>query len=149
MLINFAVKEAMGKFWRQLLSEVLHDLFKLVNGVYTGSRLKHWPVIFMLKTCILLVWEEIKFDANFRDPGSPCTNDLCGEMESIPVKVIVEMFKNISSKLPAFDEWDTNEHHQVLNSDPAACKVITEVRQHMATHGTSYVPHYPIPYLPY
>ena len=57
-------------------------------------------------------------------------------MESTPVKVIVGLFNAISQKLPAFHEWDTDQHHQRLNSNPAICDALTNVRQHVTRHGT-------------
>ena len=56
-------------------------------------------------------------------------------MESTPVGVIVGLFSAISQKLPAFQEWETRKHHQLLNSNPAVCEALTEVRQHVTSHG--------------
>ena len=58
-------------------------------------------------------------------------------MESTPVKVIVGLFNAISQKLPAFQEWDVNKHHQTLNSNPAICDALTNVRKHVTRHGIS------------
>lgn len=56
-------------------------------------------------------------------------------MESTPVKVIVGLFNAISQKLPSFQEWNSNKHHQVLNSNAAICDALTDVRQHVTRHG--------------
>ena len=59
-------------------------------------------------------------------------------MESTPVGVIVGLFSAISQKLPAFQEWDTRKHHHLLNSNVAVCEALTEVRQHVTSHGRSF-----------
>ena len=59
-------------------------------------------------------------------------------MESTPVGVIVGLFSAISQKLPAFQEWETRKHHHLLNSNPAVCEALTEVRQHVTRHGRSF-----------
>ena len=56
-------------------------------------------------------------------------------MESTPVGVIVGLFSAISQKLPAFQEWETRKHHHLLNSNPAVCEALTDVRQHVTRHG--------------
>lgn len=56
-------------------------------------------------------------------------------MEHIPVGVIVGLFSAISQKLPSFSDWDTSQHHQLLDSEPAVCEALTEVREHVARHG--------------
>lgn len=57
-------------------------------------------------------------------------------METIPVGVIVGLFSAISQKLPAFNEWDTRKHHQLLGSNLAVCDAMTEVREHVTKYGT-------------
>lgn len=49
--------------------------------------------------------------------------------------VIVGLFQAISQKLPSFSEWDTNKHHHLLNSNPAVCDTMTEVRENVTRHG--------------
>ena len=62
-------------------------------------------------------------------------NRFCNEMESIPVKVVVGLFHAISQKLPCLQEWETRKHHTTLNSNPAICDALTEVRRHVTRHG--------------
>ena len=57
-------------------------------------------------------------------------------METIPVGVIVGLFSAISQKLPAFTEWDTRKHHQLLGSNEAVCDAMTEMRGHVTQYGT-------------
>jgi hypothetical protein len=64
-------------------------------------------------------------------------NKFCTDMETTPVGVIVGLFQAISQKLPAFSEWDTNKHHHLLNSNPAVCDTMTEVRENVTRHGMS------------
>lgn len=56
-------------------------------------------------------------------------------MESTPVGVIVGLFSAISQKLPSFSEWDSRKHHLALQSNPAVCDAMTEVREHVTRHG--------------
>jgi hypothetical protein len=49
--------------------------------------------------------------------------------------VIVGLFSAISQKLPSFSEWDTRKHHHLLNSNPAVCDAMTEVRAHVTKYG--------------
>lgn len=56
-------------------------------------------------------------------------------MESTPVGVIVGLFAAISQKVPALSEWDSRKHHNILNSNPAVCEALTEVRNHVTRHG--------------
>lgn len=60
----------------------------------------------------------------------------CNDMETTPVGVIVGLFQAISQKLPAFNEWDSRKHHNLLNSNPAVCDAMTEVRDHVTRYGT-------------
>lgn len=59
----------------------------------------------------------------------------CDEMENVPVGIIVGLFSAISQKLPAFSEWDTQKHHDLLNSNGAACAAMSEVREHVTKYG--------------
>lgn len=59
-------------------------------------------------------------------------------MESTPVGVIVGLFQAISQKLPAFTDWETSKHHQLLASNPDVCQTMTEVRHHVKQHGMYY-----------
>ena len=56
-------------------------------------------------------------------------------MEATPVGVIVGLFAAISQKLPALKEWDTRKHSTILNSNPAVCDALTEVRDHVTRYG--------------
>lgn len=56
-------------------------------------------------------------------------------MESTPVGVIVGLFSAISQKLPSFQDWDTDKHHNLLGSNMNVCSALTEVRQHVTRHG--------------
>lgn len=67
-MINFEVKVAMAAMWRELQSEVLVDLSQLYRGVYSKDKLMNWPIIFMVITILLAVWEELQFDYNYRYP---------------------------------------------------------------------------------
>lgn len=62
-------------------------------------------------------------------------NKFCQDMESTPVGVIVNLFLAISQKLPALSEWDTHKHHHLLNSNPAVCEALTDVRKNVNRHG--------------
>ena len=66
----------------------------------------------------------------------------CTDMETTPVGVIVGLFQTISQKLPAFSEWDTSKHHMALNSNPAVCDAMEEVRDHVTLHGMLSLTHY-------
>jgi hypothetical protein len=56
-------------------------------------------------------------------------------METTPVGVIVGLFHAISQKLPAFTEWDTRRHGQLLNNNIAVCDAMTEMRAHVSSRG--------------
>ncbi len=60
----------------------------------------------------------------------------CHNMEILPVAVIIGLFSAVSTKVPTFQEWDTEKHHQHLGSNFAVCKALTETRQHVTRHGT-------------
>lgn len=64
----------------------------------------------------------------------------CHDMESTPVGVIVGLFSAISQKLPSFQEWDTNKHHNLLDSNMNVCNALTEVRGHVTRHGKPTMP---------
>ncbi|KAG9998047.1 hypothetical protein KCU78_g16642, partial [Aureobasidium melanogenum] len=112
----------------------LEELSALYSSVYSGEKLKNWPTIFMLAAILLAVWEEMQFDAHYRTPDETAVNQFCNDMESTPVGVIVGLFQAISQKLPNFMDWDTRSHHQLLNSDPAICDALTEVKEHVTKH---------------
>ncbi|KAK7179664.1 hypothetical protein DPSP01_011588 [Paraphaeosphaeria sporulosa] len=136
VMINFQVKCALADMWRELQKDVLEELSALYSSVYSGDKLKNWPTIFMLAAIILAVWELIQFDCNYRVPDQPAVQKFCNDMESTPVGVIVGLFSAISQKLPAFSEWDTRKHHNLLNSNPAVCDAMTEVRAHVTKYDT-------------
>jgi hypothetical protein len=137
VMINFQVKCALADMWRELQKDVLEELSSLYQSVYSGDKLKNWPTIFMLAAILLAVWELIQFDCNYRVPDLGAVNTFCGEMEGTPVGVIVGLFSAISQKLPAFTEWDSRKHHHLLNSNPAVCDAMTEVRSHVTKYGKS------------
>jgi len=133
-MINFEVKVAMAAMWRELQKEVLEDLSQLYRGVYSKDKLMNWPIIFMVITILLSVWEELQFDYNYRYPERTLVDGFCNEMEGIPVKVIIGLFSAMSQRFPAFQEWDTRKHHHAFNSNGAVCDALTEVRQHVTRH---------------
>ena len=135
VMINFSIKCAMADMWRELQKDVLEELSALYSSVYSGEKLKNWPTIFILASVLLAVWECMQFDAHYREPDNAAVDKFCNDMESTPVGVIVGLFQAISQKLPAFSDWDTSKHHHLLNSNPAVCDTMTEVRQHVAQHG--------------
>lgn len=137
VMINFQVKCALADMWRELQKDVLEELSSLYQSVYSGDKLKNWPTIFMLAAILLAVWELIQFDCNYRVPDQGAVVKFCSEMEGTPVGVIVGLFSAISQKLPAFNEWDSKKHHQLLNSNPAVCDAMTEVRAHVTKYGKS------------
>ncbi|KAL2259775.1 hypothetical protein VTK26DRAFT_6435 [Humicola hyalothermophila] len=134
VMINFQIKCAMADLWRELQKDILEELSALYSSVYSGERLKNWPTIFMLASILLAVWEEIQFDCHYRVPDPVAVEKFCNDMETVPVGVIVGLFHAISQKLPAFTEWDTRRHGQLLNNNPAVCEAMTEVRQHVLKH---------------
>ncbi|KAF2025848.1 hypothetical protein EK21DRAFT_75454 [Setomelanomma holmii] len=134
VMINFQVKCALADMWRELQKDVLEELSSLYQSVYSGDKLKNWPTIFMLAAILLAVWELIQFDCNYRVPDIGAVNTFCSEMEGTPVGVIVGLFSAISQKLPAFTEWDSRKHHHLLNSNPAVCDAMTEVRAHVTKY---------------
>lgn len=135
VMINFQIKCAMADMWRELQKEILWELSALYSSVYSGDRLKNWPTIFMLASILLAVWEEMQFDCHYRVPDPAAVNKFCNDMETTPVGVIVGLFHAISQKLPAFTEWDTRRHGQLLNNNTAVCEAMTEVREHVVKHG--------------
>ena len=135
VMINFQVKCALADMWRELQKDVLEELSALYSSVYSGDKLKNWPTIFMLAAILLAVWELMQFDCHYRVPDQAVVQKFCNDMESTPVGVIVGLFSAISQKLPSFSEWDTRKHHHLLNSNPAVCDAMTEVRAHVAKYG--------------
>ncbi|KAL8936428.1 MAG: hypothetical protein Q9216_004932 [Gyalolechia sp. 2 TL-2023] len=134
VMINFQVKCAMADMWRELQKDVLEELSQLYSSVYTRDKLKHWPTIFMVASILLTVWEEMQFDCHYRVPDKAVASKFCHDMESTPVGVIVNLFLAISQRLPALAEWDTQKHHQLLNSNRAVCDALTEVRENVNRH---------------
>jgi hypothetical protein len=135
VMINFEVKKAMAELWRDLMREVLEELSALYSSVYNGEKLKNWPTIFMLAVLILAVWEMMQFDCHYRIPDEGAVNKFCGDMEHVPVGVIIGLFGAISTKLPTFLEWDADKHGAVWNGDEATCKTMTSFRSHVEKHG--------------
>ncbi|KAI9889980.1 MAG: hypothetical protein M1814_004598 [Vezdaea aestivalis] len=133
-MINFEVKCALAEMWRELQKDVLEELSGLYSSVYSGDKLKNWPTIFMLATILLAVWEEMQFDCHYRVPDRGAVDKFCNDMETTPVGVIVGLFSAISQKLPAFNEWDTQKHHHLLNSNAAVCDALSEVREHVTKY---------------
>jgi hypothetical protein len=89
----------------------------------------------MLVSLLLAVWEEMQFDAHYRTPDPATVDKFCNDIETTPVGVIVGLFHVISRKLPAFTEWETRKHGQLLNNNPAVCDAMTEMREHITKHG--------------
>jgi hypothetical protein len=135
VMINFQVKCALADMWRELQQDVLAELSSLYSSVYSGDRLKNWPTIFMIASILLAVWEEMQFDAHYRTPDPVAVNKFCNDMETTPVGVIVGLFHAISQKLPAFTDWETRRHGQLLNNNVAVCEAMTEMREHVSKHG--------------
>ncbi|GAM86459.1 hypothetical protein ANO11243_044730 [Dothideomycetidae sp. 11243] len=133
-MINFEVKCALAKMWRELQRDVLEELSSLYSSVYQGEKLKHWPTIFMVASILLAVWELMQFDCHYREPDDKKVEKFCNDMESTPVGVIVGLFQAISQKLPSFMEWDTTKHSATLNNDAPICEALTEVRRHVEQH---------------
>ena len=138
VMINFQVKCALGNMWRELQKDILEELSTLYSSVYSGEKLKNWPTIFMLAAILLAVWEEMQFDCHYRVPDNNVVEKFCNDMEATPVGVIVGLFQAISQRVPAFSEWDSRKHHYILNSNPAVCDAMTEVRSHVSKYGKSY-----------
>ncbi|RDL39598.1 uncharacterized protein BP5553_03938 [Venustampulla echinocandica] len=136
VMINFQIKCALADMWRELQKEILEELSSLYSSVYSGDRLKNWPTIFMLASILLAVWEEMQFDCHYRVPDAAAVNKFCNDMETTPVGVIVGLFHAISQKLPAFTEWETRRHGQLLNNNVAVCEAMTEMREHVTKHET-------------
>jgi len=134
VMINFQIKCALADMWRELQKDILEELSSLYSSVYSGDRLKNWPTIFMLASILLAVWEEMQFDCHYRVPDSAAVNKFCSDMETTPVGVIVGLFHAISQKLPAFTEWETRRHGQLLNNNVAVCDAMTEMRNHVTKH---------------
>jgi hypothetical protein len=135
VMINFQIKCALADMWRELQKDILEELSSLYSSVYSGDRLKNWPTIFMLASILLAVWEEMQFDSHYRVPDAAAVNKFCNDMETTPVGVIVGLFHAISQKLPAFTEWETRRHGQLLNNNVAVCDAMTEMRSHVSKHG--------------
>ncbi|ESZ99356.1 hypothetical protein SBOR_0226 [Sclerotinia borealis F-4128] len=134
VMINFQIKCALADMWRELQKEILEELSSLYSSVYSGDRLKNWPTIFMLASILLAVWEEMQFDCHYRVPDQAAVNKFCNDMETTPVGVIVGLFHAISQKLPAFTDWETRRHGQLLNNNVAVCEAMTEMRGHVTKH---------------
>ncbi|PNS20900.1 hypothetical protein CAC42_2831 [Sphaceloma murrayae] len=136
VMINFEVKCALAKMWRELQKDVLEELSGLYSSVYQGDKLRNWPTIFMVASILLAVWELMQFDCHFREPDENKVDKFCNDMESTPVGVIVGLFQAISQKLPSFMEWDSSKHAAALNNDEPICDAMTEVRSHVEKHET-------------
>lgn len=135
VMINFQIKCALADMWRELQKDVLEELSALYSSVYSGDRLKNWPTIFMLASILLAVWEEMQFDCHYRVTDPATVDKFCTDMETTPVGVIVGLFHAISQKLPAFTEWETRRHGQLLNNNVAVCDAMTEMRGIVTKHG--------------
>ncbi|SLM39101.1 hypothetical protein LPUS_09537 [Lasallia pustulata] len=135
VMINFQVKCAMADMWRELQKDILEELSSLYSSVYSSKdKLKHWPTIFVLACILLAIWEQMQFDCHYRVHDAEYVNKFCHEMETTPVGVIVGLFSAISQKVPSFHEWDSTKHHTILNSNPAVCDAMDEVRGHVTRY---------------
>ncbi|KZZ87388.1 C6 finger domain-containing protein [Moelleriella libera RCEF 2490] len=140
VMINFQIKCALADMWRELQKDILEELSSLYSGVYSGEKMKNWPTIFMIASILLAVWEEMQFDCHYRVPDPAAVTKFCNDMETTPVGVIVGLFHAISQKLPAFTDWDTRQHGQLLHNNVSVCEAMTEVRQHVIKHGEYIMP---------
>lgn len=134
VMVNFQVKAALAELWRELQKDILEELSSLYSGVYSGEKMKNWPTIFMIASILLGVWEEMQFDCHYRVPDPVAVNKFCTDMETTPVGVIVGLFHAISQKLPAFADWNTQQHGHILHNNVAVCEAMTEVQQHVVRH---------------
>ncbi|KAM3431284.1 hypothetical protein MY4824_007212 [Beauveria thailandica] len=134
VMVNFQIKYALAEMWRELQKDILEELSSLYSGVYSGEKMKNWPTIFMLASILLAVWEEMQFDCHYRVPDPAAVNKFCTDMETTPVGVIVGLFHAISQKLPAFTEWNTAQHGQLLHNNVSVCEAMTEVRESVVKH---------------
>jgi hypothetical protein len=137
VLVNFQIKEALSKIWRELHKEVLEELSTLISGFYGREKLKNWPMIFMVSYLVLTLWEQIQFDAFHRCKDMDDAQKFCEAQNGIPVGVVVGLFAVMSQKLPAFREWNPTEHQQILAGNPAAVNAMSEVKQHILNNGMS------------
>ena len=81
VMVNFQVKMAMAKLWRELQKEILDELSGLYSSVYSKDKLKHWPTIFIVASVLLAVWEEMQFDCHYKVTvgfAGACHEDDCG-----------------------------------------------------------------------
>jgi hypothetical protein len=136
VLVNFQVKEALSKIWRELHKEILEELSSLISGFYhRKQKLKNWAMIFMVSYLLLTLWEQIQFDAIHRCKDMNDAQKFCEAQNGIPVGVVVGMFATMSQKMPAFRDWDPSEHQHLLASNPAAINAMSEVKQHILNNG--------------
>ncbi|KAJ8608314.1 hypothetical protein MRB53_039736 [Persea americana] len=135
-LVNFAVKKQLSEIWRESHEAVLQDLSKLYTGVYTGDKVKNWPVILMITTIILSLWELMQFDVHYhtvetgKAGGSviskAAADDFCREMEATPLGVVVGLFAAISQKMPPLREWQQEKHSGLVSPEPAVVQIMNE-----------------------
>lgn len=152
VMINFQIKCALAKMWRELQKDILEELSALYQSVWNGNKWKNWPTTFLLAAVLLAVWEEMQFDCHYRVPvSSPlpplprssnagrqdaaAVRKFCTDMETVPVGVIVGLFSAMSQKVPAFTEWDTLKHGHLFSCNGAVCDAMSEVRQHVTAYG--------------
>lgn len=66
VMINFQIKCALAKMWRDLQKDILEELSALYQSVWNGNKWKNWPTTFLLAAVLLAVWEEMQFDCHYR-----------------------------------------------------------------------------------
>ncbi|MCJ1313123.1 hypothetical protein MMC25_006800 [Agyrium rufum] len=135
-LVYSSLKQTMSGMWRELHDNVLQELSHLYRGVYSGDKLKNWPFIFSLSLILLVVWEEIQRDTHNRLTTKDEAETFCNKMESTPLKLILGLFRPVSQKLPAFADWDTEQHQGLLGSRESVNRLMEEMKSHVQKHDT-------------
>jgi hypothetical protein len=138
-MINYQIKVALSNIWRELHREVLKGLSSLIIGVHGAEKPQNLPSVFMVSFLLLVVWEQFQFDSIRRNSNLDEARKICQELNGVSVDVIIGLFRALSQKLPAFKDWDSARHHQIVdgndNGTDAACVAMTEVKGHVIKHG--------------
>ena len=134
-MINYQIKVALSNIWRELHGEVLKELSALIINVHGTDKPQNLPSVFMVSFLLLVVWEQFQFDSIRRNSNLDEARKICRELNGVSVDVIIGLFRALSQKLPAFKEWDTVKHRQLVGGTDEACVAMTEVRSHVIKHG--------------
>jgi len=134
-MINYQIKVALSNIWRELHGEVLKELSALIINVHGTDKPQNLPSVFMVSFLLLVVWEQFQFDSIRRNSNLVEARKICRELNGVSVDVIIGLFRALSQKLPAFKEWDTVKHRQLVGGTDEACVAMTEVRSHVIKHG--------------